>query len=99
MNRAEARTSEVFIVVLEPGEAPPLHKHDDPEQIFHILEGDGILRTGVERQELVVRPTDVGRIPPRVLYPSITIAPAAGRELKIVASMPFFISSLVVAIL
>jgi len=29
MDRAEATTSEVFIVVLEPGQAPPLHKHED----------------------------------------------------------------------
>ena len=29
MDRAEAETSEAFMVVLKPGEAPPLHKHDD----------------------------------------------------------------------
>jgi len=46
VDRADSRTSEVFIVVLEPGEAPPLHKHDDTEQVFYILEGEGILRTG-----------------------------------------------------
>ena len=68
MDRADSRTSEVFIVILKPGEAPPLHKHDDTEQIFYILEGKGILRAGVERQEHIVRPADVVRIPPAVLH-------------------------------
>ena len=46
MDRVEAETSEVFIVVLEPGEAPPLHVHDDTEQIFYIMEGRGLLQIG-----------------------------------------------------
>ena len=41
LDRTEATTTEVFIVVLEPGEAPPLHQHDDAEQIFYIMEGSG----------------------------------------------------------
>ena len=32
MDRSEATSSEVFIVELGPGEAPPLHQHDDTEQ-------------------------------------------------------------------
>jgi quercetin dioxygenase-like cupin family protein len=36
MDRAEAETSEAFLVVLEPGEAPPLHVHDDTEQVFYV---------------------------------------------------------------
>jgi mannose-6-phosphate isomerase-like protein (cupin superfamily) len=68
LDRAEAQTSEVFVVVLEPGEAPPLHQHDDTEQAFYILEGEGILRIGSEQKEFAVRPTDVVRIPPAVLH-------------------------------
>src|SRR5215469_15438041 len=68
MDRADAQTSEVFVVVLEPGEAPPLHRHDDAEQIFYILEGEGILRIGDEQKKFAVRPTDVVRIPPKVLH-------------------------------
>lgn len=68
MDRADAQTSEVFVVVLEPGEAPPLHKHDDTEQIFYILEGEGTLRIGSEQKEFAVRPSDVVRIPPTVLH-------------------------------
>jgi mannose-6-phosphate isomerase-like protein (cupin superfamily) len=68
MDRSAAQTSEVFIVVLEAGEAPPLHQHDDAEQIFYILEGEGVLRIGAEQKEFAVRPADVVRIPPRVLH-------------------------------
>lgn len=68
VDRANSRTSEVFIVVLEPGEAPPLHRHDDTEQVFYILEGEGLLRTGAGQPEHTVRPTDVVRIPPSVLH-------------------------------
>ncbi|MEA3334870.1 MAG: hypothetical protein U9R25_03105 [Chloroflexota bacterium] len=36
MDRSEATTSEVFIVEIAPGEAPPLHQHDDMEQVFYV---------------------------------------------------------------
>jgi mannose-6-phosphate isomerase-like protein (cupin superfamily) len=68
MDHADSQTSEVFVVVLEPGKAPPLHKHDDTEQVFYILEGEGVLRIGSEQKEFAVRPTDVVRIPPTVLH-------------------------------
>jgi mannose-6-phosphate isomerase-like protein (cupin superfamily) len=64
MNRSEAETSEVFIVVLEPGEAPPLHVHHDTEQIFYMIKGTGVLRIGEDgSQKLRVNPGDVMRIP------------------------------------
>jgi len=64
MDRADAATSEVFIVELTPGEAPPLHHHDDTEQIFHVLEGSGRLTIGAEGMTFAVAPGDVVRIPP-----------------------------------
>lgn len=64
LDRADAATSEVFIVVLEPGEAPPLHVHHDTEQIFYILEGRGALRVGDPAEHYSVQPGDVVRIPP-----------------------------------
>jgi len=64
MDRAEATSSEVFVVVLAPGEAPPLHQHDDTEQIFYVLSGQGRLEIGSERQPFPVAPGDVVRIPP-----------------------------------
>ena len=64
MDRAEAETSEAFIVVLEPGEAPPLHVHEDAEQVFFVQKGTGILQIGDEpRQVFPVNPGDLVRIP------------------------------------
>jgi mannose-6-phosphate isomerase-like protein (cupin superfamily) len=68
IDRADSQTSEVFVVVLEPGEAPPLHQHDDTEQVFYILEGEGVLRIGTGQSEYAVRPADVVRIPPTTLH-------------------------------
>lgn len=70
LDRAYAETSEVFVVVLEPGEAPPFHKHDDTEQIFYILEGRGLLRVAAKKQLMPVRPGDIVRIP-RTMFHSI----------------------------
>jgi quercetin dioxygenase-like cupin family protein len=68
MDRAEATSSEVFIVVLAPGEAPPLHRHEDTEQIFYTLSGHGRLEIGAEGAEYPVNPGDVIRIPPSTLH-------------------------------
>ena len=64
MDRSEAETSEAFIVVLEPGEAPPLHLHDDTEQVFYVLRGAGTLQIGADPGERFgVAPGDLVRIP------------------------------------
>jgi len=68
LDRTEAATTEVFIVVLEPGEAPPLHQHEDAEQIFYIMEGSGTLTIGDPAQQFDVKPGDVVRIPPCALH-------------------------------
>ena len=68
LDRADAQTSEVFVVVLKPGEAPPLHQHNDTEQIFYILEGQGLLTIGTEKETYEVAPGDVVRIPPSTLH-------------------------------
>ena len=68
MDRADAETSEVFIVVLEPGQAPPLHVHDDTEQIFYVMEGEGRLQIGESEERLPVKPGDVVRIPPHTYH-------------------------------
>ncbi len=67
MDRAQAETSEVFIVVLEPGEAPPLHVHHDTEQIFYVIQGTGVLSIGNDKT-FPVRPGDVVRIPPSAYH-------------------------------
>ena len=64
MDRAEARFSEVFIVIIEPDKAPPVHKHDDTEQIFYIIQGEGTLFIGKESPDAIqVSLGDVVRIP------------------------------------
>jgi len=68
MDRAEADTSEVFVVVLEPGEGPPRHLHHDTEQIFYVLEGSGVLEIGEGLETHPVHAGDVVRIPPHTLH-------------------------------
>jgi mannose-6-phosphate isomerase-like protein (cupin superfamily) len=68
VDRADSQTSEVFIVILKPSEAPPLHKHHDTEQIFYILDGDGVLRIGRRQKQFTVRTGDVVRIPAATLH-------------------------------
>jgi mannose-6-phosphate isomerase-like protein (cupin superfamily) len=62
-DRAEAQASESFFVVLEEGEAPPRHKHDDTEQIFYVIEGRGVLTIGDGGRSKAVRPGDVVLVP------------------------------------
>ncbi len=65
MDRSEAETSEAFLVILAPGEAPPLHLHHDTEQVFYVLRGGGVLQIGAPPgQRFPVRPANLVRIPP-----------------------------------
>jgi mannose-6-phosphate isomerase-like protein (cupin superfamily) len=69
MDRAEAETSEAFFVVLQPGEAPPLHIHNDAEQVFFVQKGMGTLQIGDKpRQFFPIMPGDLVRIPPRTSH-------------------------------
>ncbi len=69
MDRAEAETSEAFLVVLEPGEAPPLHVHDDTEQVFYVRSGEGTLQVGSDPPAYFeVKPGDLVRIPPHTYH-------------------------------
>ena len=83
MDRADAESSEVFIVVLEPGEAPPLHVHHDAEQIFHVMEGTGRLEIGEELKSYDVNPGDVVRIPPHTFHRIHCTSPKALRYLSV----------------
>jgi mannose-6-phosphate isomerase-like protein (cupin superfamily) len=64
IDRSESAASEVFIVLLEPGQAPPVHEHPDAEQLFYIIEGEGSLVIGKRKKRYSVKPGDVVRIPP-----------------------------------
>jgi len=63
IDRAQSSHSEVFMVVIEPDHAPPLHKHDDTEQVFYVIEGTGVLTIGDQKEQYPVKPGDVVRIP------------------------------------
>lgn len=69
MDRRDAVASEAFFVVLEPGEAPPLHVHADAEQVFFILEGDGEMTVGTDQQEIMpLKVGDFVRTPPGTFH-------------------------------
>ena len=63
VDRAQAACSEVFVVVIRPQHASPLHRHGDMEQIFYVLAGHGTLTIGEQRQEFPVKAGDVVRVP------------------------------------
>jgi mannose-6-phosphate isomerase-like protein (cupin superfamily) len=67
MDRRDGAASEAFFVILEPGEAPPLHVHDGVEQVFYILEGEATMTVGRDPAETVdLRVGDFVRTPPGV---------------------------------
>jgi mannose-6-phosphate isomerase-like protein (cupin superfamily) len=68
IDRANSKFSEVFVVIIAPDEAPLYHKHEDTEQVFYILEGEGVLTIGDERQQFRVIPGDVVRVPLSTLH-------------------------------
>lgn len=76
MDRADAAASEAFFVILEPGEAPPMHVHHDAEQVFFILEGEGQMSVGRDVQETVeLRVGDFVRTPPGTPHAVLNTGP------------------------
>lgn len=63
MDRADAEASEAFVVVVEPGRSTPRHMHQDTEQIFYVLEGEGILQVGDGPERYPLVPGNLVRIP------------------------------------
>lgn len=67
MAREEASASEAFFVILESGEAPPIHVHEDAEQVFYIIEGVGELGIGPDATERYpLKVGDFVRTPPGI---------------------------------
>ncbi|HUQ44869.1 MAG TPA: cupin domain-containing protein [Candidatus Limnocylindria bacterium] len=73
MDRADAAASEAFFVILEPGEAPPLHVHPDAEQVFFVLAGQAEMTVHEPEGPATVplAPGDFVRTPPG-LYHAVT---------------------------
>jgi uncharacterized cupin superfamily protein len=59
-----------------------LHKHDDTEQIFYILEGEGMLTIEKEEREYPVQIGDIVRIPASVYH---SIRAEGGKKLRYLA--------------
>jgi mannose-6-phosphate isomerase-like protein (cupin superfamily) len=77
MDRRDAVASEAFFVILEPGEAPPMHVHEDAEQVFYILEGEGRMTVGREGAESVeLRAGDFVRTPPGTPHAVLATGPS-----------------------
>jgi quercetin dioxygenase-like cupin family protein len=64
MDRAESATAEAFLLILAPGEVTPGHTHEDAEQLFYVLRGEGRLGIGEDQKEFhPVKAGDLIRIP------------------------------------
>ena len=70
MDRREAAASEAFFVILEPGEAPPLHVHPDAEQVFFVLEGraEMTVHAAGGPDTVALQPGDFVRTPPGMYH-------------------------------
>ena len=69
LDRRDGTAAEAFFVILEPGEAPPVHTHPDAEQVFFILEGEGLLGIGPESLETYpLKGGDFVRTPPGIAH-------------------------------
>lgn len=83
VDRADATVSEVFMVTIEPGKVTHFHKHDDVEQVFYMIEGEGVLAIGSDKKEFSIKPMQVVRIPPGTLHTVYTVGDKAVRYLCI----------------
>ena len=53
---AETRYSSISVVGWEPGQTSPIHSHPTADEIYHVLEGEGLFNDG--RREVKLRPGD-----------------------------------------
>ena len=59
IDREESEAVEVFFAVLQPGEKTSLHKHDDCEQLWYVIEGCGVVHSDPEGRQQPIRAGDV----------------------------------------
>ncbi|WP_144937409.1 SDR family oxidoreductase [Paenibacillus sp. 32O-W] len=52
IRREETRFSEAFLVIIPPNMSTHCHVHHEMEQMFFVLSGKGMLKTGIERSNL-----------------------------------------------
>lgn len=68
IDRADSRKSEIYKVLVEPCKTVIHHQHEDLEQVFYILEGQGWLYIGENKTVYLIAPGEVVRIPPQTLH-------------------------------
>ena len=64
--REKAESIEAFRVVIEPGKSTHLHFHDDTEQLYYIISGQGravFIHPGGKREEFEMLPQDLVHVP------------------------------------
>ena len=63
-DRMDSEVAEAFLVRVEPGEIVPLHVHNEAEQLFYVLRGDGELSIGEDLSDhFPLRVGDFARTP------------------------------------
>ncbi|MBI2206766.1 MAG: cupin domain-containing protein [Candidatus Rokubacteria bacterium] len=91
---SETPHSAISIVGWEPGQTSPIHSHPDADEIYHVLEGEGLFNDGTREVKLgpgatVVFPAGevhrVQSITRMVLY---RVQAGADRAPKMVAAFP-----------
>ncbi|HOR56276.1 MAG TPA: cupin domain-containing protein [Flexilinea sp.] len=85
--REESTCAEVFMVVLDENEAPPLHKHDDAEQIFYMIQGKGKLEIRKQQNDepeyFEINVGQVIKIPPHIWHRVFALSKEGVRYLSI----------------
>jgi mannose-6-phosphate isomerase-like protein (cupin superfamily) len=49
---AETAHSAISVVGWEPGQTSPIHSHPDADEIYHVLEGEGLFNDGTKEVRL-----------------------------------------------
>lgn len=69
MTHAESESSEALLVIVEPGQAVPRHAHPDKEQVFYLLQGQGVLTIGPDdEKQFSAKAGDLLRVPRNTLH-------------------------------
>jgi quercetin dioxygenase-like cupin family protein len=49
---AESPRCDISIACWEPGQVSPIHSHPSADEVYHVLQGEGLFRDGREEQRL-----------------------------------------------
>jgi len=64
LDRKDSEVAEAFLVRVEPSETVPIHVHNEAEQLFYVLQGEGELSIGENLSErFPLRVGDFARTP------------------------------------